>query len=137
MDTVEVIARSLEQYLLDLNDAEGRLRLLCPDGQVEIAGTFNLKKLARAGALAVHEALIMEREACARICEGVHATGTPHDRYQQGLAEGSNATAAMLARMIRARGPLPDEDVEEGEDYTPASRPEARQLGPCPNTWWP
>jgi hypothetical protein len=137
MDTVEVIARSLEQYLLDLNDAEGRLKLLCPDGRVEIAGTFNLRKLARAGALAVHEAIIAEREACARICEGVHATGTPHDRYQQGLAEGSNATAAMLARMVRARGPMGDEDQNDDTDYTPPQRQDNPATGRCPNTWWP
>lgn len=137
MDTVEVIARSLEQYLLDLNDAEGRLRLLCPDGRVEVSGTFNLKKLARAGALAVHDALIAEREACARICEGIHATGTLHDQYQQGLAEGSNATAAMLARMIRARGPVTDEELYDDPEYAPPQQREAKAAGACPNTWWP
>ncbi|MGQ4273365.1 hypothetical protein [Terrihabitans sp. B22-R8] len=141
MDTVEIITRSLERCLLEMNTGEGRLKLLCPDGRTEVSGSFNIRRLAEAGAAALQEAVDAEREACASLCEHFHTDDGPADAHMRGTMEGSHAAAASLARQIRGRGSLPAGDgtlVHDGMRFPiMMPRSEIADTGACPNTWWP
>jgi hypothetical protein len=138
METIDIITRSLESYFMQLDGAEGRLKMLCPDGSAEVSGEFNVRKLARAGAEAVQEAIAAEREACAALCDSFRTVSSDEEPYHRGIAVGSTSTAAMIADLIRARmgdPEMPARAAPANQNHVPDNR--AVEPAGVPNTWWP
>ena len=137
MDTIDIIARSLESYFMQLDSAEGRLKTLCPNGSAEVSGQFNVRALARAGAAAIEEVLAAEREACASLCDGFRSVSSDEEPYHRGIAVGSTSTAGMIADLIRARsGQSQHAPVVAANQNVQVVVSDGFGQG-MPNTWWP
>ena len=138
METIDIITRSLESYFMQLDGAEGRLKMLCPDGSAEVSGEFNVRKLARAGAAAVQEAIAAEREACAALCDSFRTVSSDEEPYHRGIAVGSTSTAGMIADLIRARGAaVAQPPVTAANQNNVPQASDGLASNGTPNTWWP
>jgi hypothetical protein len=114
--------------------------MLCPDGSAEVSGEFNVRKLARAGAEAVQEAIAAEREACAAVCDSFRNVLSDEEPYHRGIAVGSTSTAAMIADLIRARvaeSEMQSRTAPANQNLAPQGRRGDIAAAAVPNTWWP
>jgi len=103
-DLEENLIEALRQWLLASSGKDFRLEVLSPFGEARVSGVLDLRAMARAASVLLDKRVSEEREQCAEIAR--HMLGDDdklQDPYQRGIATGRQATASLIADLIRAR----------------------------------